>query len=174
MSRFKYILDKNENTDTGEKKLVGIFPFNTMIDIDSTDVSKGQLGFLDVALDGLKLLAEKNYAVILFINQFKTKPLAYESFQSMNATIENTIRNQKITLAGLYWCPTSDKNDPYVTPNAGMFMKATENQGIVWANTPVLATADADLKAANKIGANGVKIGRHSEYKTVLDWAKSL
>jgi HAD superfamily hydrolase (TIGR01662 family) len=174
MSRFKYLLEQNTDITVPGGKLIGIFPFNTLIDTDSGDVSKGQLGFLDIALSGLQVLAKKNYNVVVFINQFKNKPLAYESFQSMNASIEKMIKNQGVTVTGIYWCPVVDRNDPYVVPNAGMFTRATENQGIDWKDVPVVSTSDADLKAADRVGAKTIKIGKHAQYKTILDWAESV
>ena len=103
MSRFKYLLDETKSDDFSEVKLIGLFPFNTLIDSSATDLSIGKLGFLDDALAGLTAMSKKNYSVVLFVNQIKNKPLQYETFQSMNQTIENMVRNQGVKVAGLYW-----------------------------------------------------------------------
>jgi len=178
MSRFKYLLDKNENTNLDEVKLVGLFPFNTLVDVNSTDPSIGKLGFLDTALASLEVLARKNYSVILFINQFKNKQLHNESFQSMNRTIEGIVSKHGLKVAGLYWCPGVDKNDPFVVPNAGMFSKVTENQGVAWKDIPVLSTFDADLKAAEKAGATSIKIGKGAgkwpQFNTIAEWVETI
>jgi len=178
MSRFKYLLDETKSDDFSEVKLIGLFPFNTLIDSSATDLSIGKLGFLDDALAGLTAMSKKNYSVVLFVNQIKNKPLQYETFQSMNQTIENMVRNQGVKVAGLYWCPSTDRNDPYVVPNVGMFTKVTENQGIVWKDIPVLSTSDNDLKAAERAGAKGIKIGKGStkwtQFETISDWVASV
>jgi histidinol phosphatase-like enzyme len=177
MSRFKYILEQPV-TPKSERKLVGLFPFNTVVD-QSSDVSGGKLHFIDSALEGLNILASKNYDVILFINQFKTRPLSHQAFESMNKAIENTFRSKGVNVAGVYWCPVIDKNDPFVTPNAGMFSRVTENQGIKWTDIQVLSTSENDLKAAERAGAVPVKIGSKSgkwnqSFDSTLDWVKSL
>jgi hypothetical protein len=73
MSRFKHLLDTPILTTTNN--IVGIFPFNTLIDPKVTDVHSGRIEFLESAIEGLTSLANKNYSVVLFINQFKGRPL---------------------------------------------------------------------------------------------------
>ena len=176
MSRFKHLLDTPILTTTGNT--VGIFPFNTLIDPKITDVHSGKIEFIESAIDGLKVLANKNYSVVLFINQFKGRQLSFEHFQSLNQAVENFIQSTGVTINGIYWCPGVDRNDPFVVPNPGMFNRVTENIGVKWKDIPVISTNDADLTAAVKVKAAAVKIGKGSskwtQFDTFLDWVKHL
>lgn len=175
MSRFKYLLEKK--TELVESKIVGIFPFNALIDPKVTDIHSGRIEFLETAMQGLKLLSEKNYSLVLFINQFK-RQLPTEHFQSLNGAVEKFIRGTGVNVLNIYWCPILDKNDIYVVPNPGMFNRASENQGIKWEDVPVISSSDTDLQAAAKVKAVPIKIGNGSDkwthYASFLDWTTSL
>lgn len=174
MSRFKYLLDVKPIAQAGSKT-IGIFPFNSLVDPDKTDIYSGAMAFHESAVQGLKLLAEKNYSVVLFINQFKKKPLPPEHFMALNQALEGFVKSHGINVVGLYWCPSTDRNDPYVVPGAGMFTRATENQGISWEGIDVISTSDNDLIAAERAKANPIKIGKGSSkwtlHENLLDYA---
>ena len=175
MSRYKHLLENL--TISTESKVFGLFPFNSIIDPTKTDVHSGRLDFDTNAIEGIKLLASKGYSTILFINQFKGRPLSFENFQSLNAAIENFIISLGMKVDGIYWCPGTDKKDPFVVPNPGMFHRSTENQGAIWENVPVVSSSDNDLIAAEKVKAVPIKIGngsKWSHYSNLLDWANSI
>lgn len=180
MSRFKHlVIQETTTTETSDTpKLVGLFPFNTLVDPKTSDIHAGKIDFLVSGGEALRELARKNYSVVLFINQFKQRPLPMEHFQGLNQAIDNFVKQSGTTIAGLYWTPGSAKADPFVVPNAGMFNRATENQGINWTDIPVLSTYDADLLAATKVGALPIKIGNGSEkwthFDSLFEWTKSL
>jgi histidinol phosphatase-like enzyme len=168
MSRYKTLLNSNDNGST-PKKIVGIFPFNCLVNADSTDVTNGRLDFLESALKALQDLGKKKYSVVLFINQFKNTPLSYEHFSALNQAMENFVRSQGVEVAGLYWCPSLDPTDIYVTPNPGMFQRVTENQSITWKDVPVISSNSNDLKAAEKVKAIPIRIGNGPNKWTRFD-----
>lgn len=175
MSRFRYVLEKP--IEDRLPTVFGLFPFSTVVDSNTFDFKSGKLDFHNSAVDALKLLGGKNCSVILFVNQFKNK-LSFDQFQQLNKVLENFISSHGIKVAGLYWCPSTDKNDPFVVPNPGMFNRVTENQGIDWDNIPVIATSDSDLLAAERAKATPIKIGKGSskwtQFDSFLDWAKTI
>jgi len=173
MSRFSHILT-TPNAGTTQSKIIGLFPFNALVDPSTTDVYSGKIDFLESAIAGLRLLAEENYSVIVFINQFKSRQLPYETFNNLNGAVERFINAQGVKVVGIYWCPSITKNDPYVVPNPGMFHKASENQSIDWSNIPVISSFDKDLLAATSAKAMPVKIGNGSSwtrYATFFEFA---
>ena len=179
MSRYNYVLTTNKvvSDEYTPNKIIGIFPFNMLIDEDGTNVHNGQINFLNSGIEGLRTLAEKKYSVVLFINQFKTKLLPYEHFQKLNQVVENVVKDTGINVIGLYWCPGLDKRDPFVVPNPGMFTRVKENLGISFEGLTVISSSDADLSAASKIKAIPVKIGNGSSKwthcSTFFEWAMS-
>lgn len=178
MNRYSYALNAIPQTESkSPPKLIGLFPFDALIEPASTNIFKGQIDFLQSAIEGLKILAEKNYSVILFINQFKNKNLSFEQFNNLNRFLEEFIKSHGVGVNGIYWCPVIAKSDPFVTPNPGMFHKATENQQIKWEGIEVISSADADLLAASKVQAVPIKIGNGSKwthFDTFFEWTKSL
>jgi len=156
MNRYKNLLDQ---INLNQKKIIGIFPFNTLIDKKSSNVYVGNLNFLESAIDGLKLLSKNNFEIVLFVNQFKSKQLSTESFQSMIVSIESHLKNRGVTILGIYWCPAISSSDPFVTPNPGMFHRVTEHHYTNWNSVPVISTSDNDLHAAEKVSACPIKIG---------------
>lgn len=185
MNRFNHLLNNTEtsvitidSTDGDTPKIIGLFPFNALINPETTNPHAGKIDFLPSAITALKKLAEKNYQCILFLNQIKTKPLGYEEFMAMNQALEKWISSLGIRIVGLYWCPVTDKNDAFVTPNPGMFTRATENQKISWKGVPVISSIDTDLIAAAKVGATPIKIGnkpsKWMHFPNFLDWVETL
>jgi len=180
MSRFRHILTSpttSINTTVTPSKIIGLFPFNALVDPNTTDVHSGKIDFLESAMAGLKLLAEQNYSAILFINQFKSRQLPYETFNNLNGAVERFVNSQGVKVVGIYWCPSITKDDPYVVPNPGMFHKATENQSINWSSIPVVSSFDKDLLAASSVKAMPVKIGNGSNwtrYTTFFEFAHAI
>lgn len=178
MNRYSYVLNSvNEAIQNQSIKTVGLFPFNALIDPANTDIFNGKIDFLQSALEALKILADKNYSVILFINQFKSRALSFEQFNNLNKFLEEFINSHGVKVNGIYWCPSTAKSDPYVTPNPGMFHKATENQKIDWKDVEVISSSDHDLVAAEKVKAKPIKIGNGSKwthFDTLYEWARSV
>jgi hypothetical protein len=58
-----------------------------------------------------------------------------------------------------------------------MFNRANENQGIKWAGLSIVSTNDADLKAAEKVKALPIRIGKGqnkwTQFESIYEWAKS-
>ena len=176
MSRFSHILTTPSTTIVSKapSKIIGLFPFNALVDANTTDVHSGKIDFLESAIAGLKLLAEQNYSVVVFINQFKSRQLPYETFNNLNGAVERFINSHGVKVVGIYWCPSTTKNDPYVVPNPGMFHKATENQSIDWSGVSVISSSDRDLLAASAVKATPIKIGNGSNwtrYATFFEFA---
>lgn len=176
MNRYKHLLAQPQFKL--DSKIIGIFPFDTLINSKDSDVHTGNLSFIESAIDGLKLLASKQYSVVMFVNQNKLRPLSNESFQAMTNAIENFVKQYGVDVKGVYWCPGVSKDDPFVVPNAGMFHRVTEHHNINWKDISVVSTSNNDLKAADKVAASGIKIGNEPSkwphYLSFFDYVNTL
>ena len=176
MSRFRYVLEQPivDKLPT----VFGLFPFGSIIDSSKFDFKSGKMDFHNSAIEALKILGSKNSSVILFVNQFKNNKLTFDQFQQLNKVIENFVASHGVKVAGLYWCPATDRNDLFVVPNPGMFGRVTENQGIDWDGVPVISTSDNDLLAAERAKAVPIKIGKGSnkwtQFDSFLEWANTI
>lgn len=166
MNRFKHLL--NDVSNTAGNRIIGLFPFGTVIDTKNTSIKNQQLHFLEDGVEFLQQLAIKNTSVVLFFNQFKP-PVPMNDLEQFTAAVADFVTKQGVTVIGPYWCPGSDKRDPFVVPNPGMFGRVTENTGIKWDNITVISANELDLMAANKVKALPVKIGGVSTKWTAYD-----
>ena len=66
-----------------------------------------------------------------------------------------------------YYAPGTDKNDPYVRPNAGMWERAQNEKMVTWSDTYFVGSDANDVKAATKVKALPVLIkSANKEIKT--------
>jgi histidinol phosphatase-like enzyme len=174
MNRFKHLLD-NVSTSTNNR-IIGLFPFGTVIDTKNTSIKNQQLHFLEEGVEFLQQLSTKSVSVVLFFNQFKP-PVPMNDLEQFAAAVADFVTKQGVAVIGPYWCPGSDKKDPFVVPNPGMFTRVTENTGIKWDNLTVISANELDLMAASKVKALPVKIGgvstKWTTFASLLDWNNS-
>ena len=170
MNRYKYALSLQKITE----QIIGLFPYGTLIDPENTHIQDEQISFFEDSDLVFAKLKEKNFSVMLFINQFKQHPIAFEELKKFTEAVESYIRQKNVKVAGMYWAPGHDKKDPFVVPNPGMFYRATEQTGIKWDDVIVLSANDTDLSAANKVKAHPVKIGtpnaKMESHNSLLEW----
>lgn len=171
MNRFRYLL-----LDGSKHQLIGIFPYGLIIDDKKSNHKTNEIHFFDDGINFLKMLAQKNISIVMFINQFKPA-LPFEKFESFVEAVESFSKQQGVNLKGVYWCPGTDKRDPFVIPNPGMFHRVTENTGITWDNIPVISNNELDLVAASKVNAVPIKIGGNStkwtRFSSLNEWFES-
>ena len=173
MNRFKHLL--NDLPNTVNNRIIGLFPFGTVIDTKNTSIKNQQLHFLEEGVEFLQQIATKNISVVLFFNQFRP-PVPTNELEQFTTAVADFVIKQGVNVIGPYWCPGIDKKDPFVVPNPGMFGRVTENTGIKWKDVTVISVNELDLMAAAKVKAVPVKIGSTSNkwtaYESLLDWVK--
>jgi len=171
MNRFKYLLDNIPTRSSNG--VLGIFPWGLIIDDKETSIKNQKLTFTDDGVEFLQIIASKQTPMVLFLNQFKP-PVPMNALKEFAEAVEDFVKKQGVNLVGMYWCPGSDKKDPFVVPNAGMFHRVTENTGIVWSNMPVISNNELDLIAASKVNALPIKIGgsgtKWTTFKSLAEW----
>jgi D-glycero-D-manno-heptose 1,7-bisphosphate phosphatase len=142
--------------------------------------------------EAVNLLTQKGKGIIITTNrpEITRGAMKQESYVDAQNAIVEALKSQGANVLGVWYCPSTDKNDPYLKPNPGMFMKLKAEHGIDWKKTPVLASSIADVKAAAAVGAEAIVIENDSftlkslgslrlgkqfkSFPSLLDYAKSL
>ena len=142
--------------------------------------------------EAVKILTQKGKGIIITTNrpEITKGTMKQESYAEAQNAIVEILRSQGANILGVWYCPSTDKNDPYLKPNPGMFLKLKTEQGIDWKKTPVLASSVADVKAGSAVGAEVIVIENESfnlkslgslrlgkqfkSFPSLLDYAKSL
>ena len=168
------------------------------LDFDGTILknrSWGELMTLEIhesVFEAVKVLTEKGKGIIITTNrpEIARGNMKQESYVDAQNAIVEALKSQGANILGVWYCPSTDKNDPYLKPNPGMFMKLKTEHGIDWKKTPILASSIADVKAGAAVGAEVIVIENDSftlkslgslrlgkqfkSFPSLLDYAKSL
>jgi HAD superfamily hydrolase (TIGR01662 family) len=173
------------------RKLLPITLFGVLYD-NSTPFTPGtQLKIAEGTDQALKIIASKGYDFLVIAGQppLRTKNLAQQDFENiLNATRE-VMESVGAKLRNAYYAPGTDKTDPYVKPNTGMFERAQAEMGLNWEELVYVGAEINDVKAANKAKAKPVLIKsattktkafelthqtKIQEYNSLLDFANAL
>jgi HAD superfamily hydrolase (TIGR01662 family) len=168
------------------------------LDFDGTllkNTKWGEMVTLEIresVIEAVKILADKGKGIIITTNrpEISKKTMKQESYVSAQDSIISILTQAGAKVLGVWFCPSADRNDPFLKPNAGMFLKLKNEKGIDWKKTPVLAGSIADVKAGNMVGAEviiienesfnlkslgAIKLGKtYKSFPSLLDYAKSL
>jgi HAD superfamily hydrolase (TIGR01662 family) len=177
----------------GNRKVIGIGLFNVIVDNSKVFTPGDTLVPLAGADQAIQVLSKKGYDFILITGQpaLRTKTLEIQDFENIITGAREFITQLGGRLRNAYYAPGTDKNDPYVKPNAGMLERAQNENNFKWADTYFVGSETNDVKMSSKVKANPVLIktaGTESklkafelthqikvqEYSNLLDFANTL
>ena len=114
------------------------------------------------SLESIANLRHQGYGIVIITNQggIAKGQMSIEDVESVNNYMLDLLGKAGCTdIDGIYFSETSEKNDPYAKPNAGMFKIAQkEIAGLRWSNGFYVGDKMSDLKAAMKVGARPVLV----------------
>lgn len=142
------------------RKPIAISLFGVLFE-NSTPFSPGSnLTIRDGAEVGIQMLAQKGYDFIIITGQppLRTKNLEMQDFENILGATSEIMNKLGAGIKNAYYAPSTDKNDPFVKPNIGMFDRAKNENQINWAETYFLGVESNDIKAAVKAGAKPILI----------------
>ena len=193
MGRYKAYFDEIWKI-RGNKKPIGISLFGVVFDNSTPFTPGNMLKIADGAELGLQMLAQKGYDFLIISGQppLRTKNLEIQDFDNILGSAGELIQKLGGQIKNAYYAPSTDKNDPYVKPNTGMFERAQNESQIVWEGSYFVGVETADIKCAAKMKAipviirseankdlkfksfemtNNVKV---QEFNTLADFASSI
>ena len=193
MGRYKQYFDEVWQLQSN-RKVIALNLFGVIFDNTTPFTPGNNLNIADGVEVGLQMLSQKGYDFLIVTGQppLRTKNLEISDFENIiNATSE-IIKKLGGRLKNAYYAPSTDKTDPFVKPNTGMFERAESEGQITWKEAHYLSVESADIKAAAKMGATPVVIRSATnkdlkfkalemtnnvkiiEFNSLIDYAQSL
>ena len=159
------------------------------LDRDGTiNVEKGYLykiidfEFLPGAIEGLKILQNNGFTLIIITNQSGIARGYYteKDFQILNTWMIETLRNKGVNIGAVYYCPHHPdgkiaeykKDCNCRKPKLGMYTKAIKDYKIDLSSSFVIGDKIRDCSICKNTDCNGYLIG-NNENKAIIDEVKA-
>jgi len=174
------------------RKVIGINLFGVIFDNTSPFTPGQQLIVLEGVDQAIQVLTNKGYDFLFVVGQpsNRTRALGINDFENILASTRELFSQLGGRVKNAYYSPGTDKNDPYVKPNPGMFERA-QNEGMIkWEETYYVGVDANDVKAAAKVktkpilikSSNALKMKafelthtvKIQEHTTFLEFAQNL
>ena len=142
------------------RKVIGLTLFGVLFENSRPFTPGEQLQLAEGVETAVKILSQKGYDLLIIAGQpaKKTKNLSIQDFDNILAATKEGIEHLGGRVKNAYYAPGTDKNDPYVKPNIGMFERAQSEGMIKWNETYYIGSEAADIKAAAKIKTTPILI----------------
>jgi HAD superfamily hydrolase (TIGR01662 family) len=167
------------------KKSIGMSVFNVLIDNSKPFTPGDQLEIYPFVQDAIQLLTQKGYDLLFITGQppRRTRDIAIEDFDNILDSLKNITSEYGGTAKASYYTPSSDKTDPYVKPNIGMFRRAENENNVVWKDTFFIGCDKNDIKAALSLPTTAILVGDTKDsvnndsvqkFENLLEFAKAV
>jgi histidinol phosphatase-like enzyme len=151
------------------RKVIGMTLFGVVLDNKNAFSPGQQMIVSDETVEAMKILIAKGYDFLFIAGQppNRTKNLEIQDFENIFYSMKEIITQLGGRIKNVYYAPSTDKNDPYVKPNTGMFERAQNEGTIKWEGSYFIGAEPNDVKAAVKSKATPVLItsGKESKIK---------
>jgi len=143
-----------------KRKTIAISLFGVLFDNSKPFTPGNQLAIADGAELGLQMLAQKGYDILIITGQppSRTKSLEIDDFENILGATAEICQKLGCSIKNAYYAPSTDKTDPFVKPNIGMFERAQKENNLNWADMFYVGVESNDIKAASKVSAKPVII----------------
>ena len=114
------------------RKVVGVSLFGVILENKNPFTPGNQLTIAEDVETAIQLLAKKGYDLLIISGQpsLRTRNLEIQDFENIIAAVRDIVQKMGNRVKNAYYAPGTDKNDPYVRPNAGMWERA-QNEKMV-------------------------------------------
>ncbi len=143
-----------------KRKTIAVSLFGVLFDNSKPFTPGNQLAIAEGAELGLQKMAQKGYDLLIITGQppSRTKSLEIEDFENILGAVAEICQKLGCNIKNAYYAPSTDKNDPFVKPNIGMFERAEKENNLNWADMYYVGVESSDVKAASKVSAKPVII----------------
>jgi HAD superfamily hydrolase (TIGR01662 family) len=167
------------------RKSIGMSVFNVLIDNSKTFTSGDQLEIYPFAQEAIQILTYKGYDLVFITGQppRRTKDIEINDFENILNSLKQMTAEFGGSVRASYYTPSTDKNDPYVKPNIGMFKRAENENSIIWKDTFFIGCDKNDIKAATSLPTTTILVGSSKidnldssiqQFENILEFAKAV
>lgn len=175
------------------RKIIGLTLFGVIFDNTTPFTPGNQLSISDDVAEAIKLITQKGHDFLVIMGQppSRTKNLDLKDFENILGAFKEIVESLGGRVRNNYYSPSTEKTDPYVKPNTGMFERAANENPVKWDETFYIGADMNDVKAANKMKSTPILITGLSkqtktkafeltnqikikEYGSLLEFAKTL
>lgn len=135
------------------RKIIGLTLFGVVFDNIAPFTPGNQLSITDETAEAIKLITQKGHDFLVIMGQppSRTKNLDLQDFENILGAFKEIVESLGGRVRNNYYSPSTDKNDPYVKPNIGMFERAASENPVKWDETFYIGADINDVKAATKM-----------------------
>lgn len=167
------------------KKSIGMSVFNVLID-NSTPFTPGdQLAIYPFAQQAIQILTQKQYDIVLITGQppRRTTDITIDDFENILNSMKQMTAEFGGNVKASYYTESTDKNNPYVKPNIGMFKRAQNDGNISWKDSFFIGCDKHDIKAATSLPTTAILVGdskvsglqeSFQHFENILEFAKAV
>lgn len=163
------------------RKILGLNLFGTIINNSNPFTPGDMITTLPDVDKAIQLLINKGYDFLFIISQpsNRTKLLANQDFENIMVGAKEMIESLGGRVRNAYYAPGTDKHDPFVRPNIGMWDRAAKENNFSWKEVFFVSAEENDIKPAKKVNAtpiliSSVKHDLHLTFSSLLDFANSI
>jgi HAD superfamily hydrolase (TIGR01662 family) len=167
------------------KKSIGMSVFNVLLDNSKPFTSGDQLAVYPFVQDAIRILTQKGYDLLLITGQpnQRTSNIEIQDFDNILDSLKQLASETGGNVRASYYTPSTDKTDPYVKPNIGMFKRAENENNIVWKDTFFIGCDKNDIKAALSLPTTAIMVGDNKDtdtnnavqkFENLLEFAKAI
>lgn len=167
------------------RKSIGMSVFNVLIDNSKIFTSGDQLEVYPFVQQSIELLTRKDYDIVLITGQpsRRSSDINISDFENILNSLKEMIQEYGGNVKSSYYTPETDKSNPYVKPNIGMFQRAENEGNIIWKDSFFIGSDKNDMKAASSISTTAILVGDNNignldssvqKFENLFDFAKAV
>ena len=116
----------------GDRKVIGLTLFGVIFDNSTPFTPGNQLNVAEGVPDAIGMLTQKGYDFLVIQGQpsSRTRNLEMQDFENILGSFREFVQQMGGRVVNNYYAPGTDKSDPYVKPNSGMFERASAENNL--------------------------------------------
>ena len=167
------------------KKSIGMSVFNVLIDNSKLFTAGDQLEIYPFVQDAIQILTQKGYDIVLITGQpsRRSSDIDIADFENILNSLKQIVQEFGGNVKASYYTPETDKTNPYVKPNTGMFLRAENEGNIIWKDSFFIGSDKNDIKASNSLSTTAILVGNNNvgslesssqHFENLLEFAKAI